>query len=147
MASTMAMGPSVTAVRALLAASVTLTTHIGARLYPDDRGMAPPRPAYPFVQIESSSEGPQNTMGEPSAAKYGSEVRIRVRVVCQGTTEAQPNAISSVVKGVLDGQPITVSGYPFAGIEYQGLTPITAVLDGCSGVREWVNEYLLTVHQ
>ncbi len=147
MASTMAMGPAITAVLALLRASVTLTTHVGARVYPDDRGMAPSRPAYPYVQVETGTEIPRNTMGAASALKYGSEARLRVRVVTNGQTEAQPNAISSVVKGVLDAQPITIAGYPFAGIEYQTLTPITTVLDGCAGVREWLSEYLITVHQ
>ncbi len=147
MASTMAMGPAITSVLALLRASVALTTHVGARVYPDDRGMVPTRPAYPYVQVETGSEVPRNTMGAPSAAKYGSDTRVRVRVVTMSQSEAQSNAISSVVKGVLDGQPITIAGYPFAGIEYQTLIPITTVADGCAGVREWLNEYLVTVHQ
>jgi hypothetical protein len=146
-ASTMALGPAITAVLALLRASVTLTTHVGARVYPDDRGMVPTRPAFPYVQVESGSELPLNTMGAPSSSKYGSEARVLVRVVSQSQSEAQANAISSVVKGVLDAQPITIAGYPFAGIEYQQLTPVTDVVDGCAGVREWVNEYLITVHQ
>lgn len=147
MASTMALGPTITAVLALLRASATLTTHVGARVYPDDRGMAPTRPAYPYVQVETGNELPLNSLGPTTGAKFGSSVRVGVRVVCQGTSEAQPNAISGVVKGVLDCQPITITGYPFAGIEYRNLVPLTTVTDGCAGIREWLNEYLVTVHQ
>jgi hypothetical protein len=147
MASTQALGPAITAVLALLRASVALTTYVGARVYPDDKGMVGSRGAMPYVQVETSNEFPLNTMGPASSLKWGSEVRLHVRVVSQGTSEAQVNAISSVVKGILDGQPITVAGYASACIEYQSLTPITSVKDGCAGVREWVNEYLVTVHQ
>lgn len=147
MASTMALGPSITAVLALLRASATLTTHVGLRVYPDDRGMAPARPAYPYVQVETGNELPFNTLGPPSTLKWGSSVRLGVRVVTQGLTEAQANSISSVVKGILDGQPITITGYAFAGIEYRNLVPLTTVTEGCAGIREWLNEYLITVHQ
>lgn len=147
MASTLAMGPAIVGVLAALRASVALTTHVGPRVYPDDRGMVPQRPAYPYVQVETGTEFPANTMGEPNSAKYGSDVRVRVRVVSQSTSEAQANAISSVVKGALDGQLVTVSGYGPALAEYQSLTPITDVQEGCHGVREWLNEYLLAVHQ
>lgn len=147
MASTMAMGPAIVAVLALLRASVTLTTYVGVRVYPDDRGSVPTRPAYPYVQVETGHEIPLNTMGAANAAKYGSEARVIVRVVTQSQSEVQANAISSVVKGVLDAQAITITGYPFATIEFENLTPITDVKDGCAGVREWVNEYLITVHQ
>ena len=147
MASTMALGPTITAVLALLRASVTLTTHVGVRVYPDSRGMAPSSPAYPYVQVETGTEFPLNTLGPPATAKWGSSVRVVVRVVTNSSSEAQANAISSVVKGVLDGQPITITGYPFAGIEYQTLAPLTTAEPGCPGVREWVNEYLVTVHQ
>lgn len=143
----MALGPAITAILALLRASVTLTTHVGVRVYPDDRGMAPERVPYPYVQVETGNELPLNTLGPPATAKWGSSVRVSVRVVTNGPNEAQVNAISSVVKGVLDGQPITITGYPFAGIEYRSLQPITTAKPGCPGVREWVNEYLVTVHQ
>jgi hypothetical protein len=146
-ASTQALGPAITAVLAMLRASIALTTHVGVRVYPDDKGMVGGRTAMPYVQVETGNELPFNTMGPPSTSKWGSEVRLQVRVVCQGLSEAQPNAISSVVKQALDGQPIAVSGYGSACIEYQGLQPITAVKDGCAGTREWVNEYLVTVHQ
>lgn len=147
MASTQALGPAITAVLAMLRASPTLTTHVGARVYPDDRGMVGNRTAKPYVQVETGNEFPFNTLGPPTTSKWGSEVRLQVRVVSEGQSEAQVNAISSVVKGILDGQPIVVAGYGSADIEYQGLQPITMVKDGCAGVREWVNEYLVTVHQ
>lgn len=147
MASTLAMGPAITAVLALLRASTVLTTHVGVRVYPDDRGMVPTRPAYPYVQVESGTETPLNTMGPATGAKFGSETRLRIRVGTQSASEAQANAITSVVKGILDAQPIAVTGYTQADIEYQSLTPVTAVADGCVGVREWVSEYLVTVRQ
>ncbi len=149
MASTLALGPATTAVLAMLRASVALTTHVGARLYPDASGDdVPARPSYPYVHVESLSEVPLNTMGgTPNILKWGSEARLQVRVVTQSKSEAQPNAISSVIKGALDGQPITVAGYASACIEYQLIQPIVSQQAGCAVIREWVNDYLVTVHQ
>lgn len=144
----MALGAVVTAVLAMLRASVTLTTYVGARVYPNDNGDAPSGAAKPYVQVESANETPMNTMGgSPSLSKWGSEVRLNIRVVSQSSSDSQANAISSAVKQALDGQSITVTGYGSACIEYQSLQPLRDAKAGCLPTREWVNSYLVTVHQ
>lgn len=148
MASTLAMGAVITAILASLRASVTLTTHVAARVYPDDNGDVPQKPGYPYVQVESGGESAfgANTMGEPSAAKWGSVPRVQIRVGSQSRSDAQANAISNVVKQILDGQSLTVTGYPFVTVEFRDLEPLR---DFTAGVptREWVNVYEVTVHQ
>lgn len=146
MASTLALGPVITAILAALRASVALTTYVGARVYPDDNGDAPSILVYPYVQVESSGEVPFNTLGEPSAAKWGGLVRVHVRVGSQSRTDAQANSMTSVVKQVLDGQSLTVAGYPFADVAYEDLAPMRDATGG-KVTREWVSTYEVMVHQ
>lgn len=146
MASTLAMGPVVTAVLAALRASVALTTYVGLRVYPDANGDAPSTPAYPYVQVESIAELPWNTMGPASAAKWGSTTRFQVRIGSQSRSDAQANAIASIVKQALDGQPLTVSGYPYATVEYADIATLRDLVGGQT-IREWVVSFEAWVHQ
>lgn len=149
MASTLALGPCITAILAMLRASVALTTYVGTRVYPNDDGDVPSRPACPYVQVETSGETPFNTMGGSiTLPKFGSMVRIQVRVVSNTKSDVQANSITSVVKQALDVAAIDVAGYPNACIEFQGLTPLKQRAEpNCPPTREWISDYLVTVHQ
>lgn len=142
MASTLALPAIRTAVLALLRASVSLTTYVGVRVYPDTNGDAPETPTYPYVQVESSGELPLNTMG----AGFGSEARINIRVASQTRSDTQAATITGIIKGVLDGTELTVSGYSAAMCEYESVAPLT---DAAGGIvtREWVSTYLVTASQ
>lgn len=146
MASTLAQGPVITACLAALRASVALTTYVGLRVYPDSNGDVPQTPAYPYIQVETSGETPLNTMGEPTAAKYGSVTRVGVRIGSQTRSDTQANSIASIVKGALDGVVLTVSGYGTGTAEFTDLQPLK---DFAAGIitREWVLSFDVTVHQ
>lgn len=137
MASTLALGAVCTAIRAALVASVSLTGYVSTRVYPDSDGDAPQKPTYPYVQIESAGELPENTMGAANLSKWGSVARVQVRVATQSRSDAQPNTIAGIVKQVLDGQPLTVSGYTDVTVEYTDLFPIRDFA-GLIPTREWV---------
>jgi hypothetical protein len=147
MASTMALGPAITATRAALVASVSLTGYVGARVYPDSEGDAPQKPRYPYVQVESGGETPFNTMGAGvDALKWGSVARVNVRVGSDSRSDAQVNTVSGLVKQALDGQTLTVSGYAHATAEFVDVTPMRDFVGGQT-IREWVLAFDVTVHQ
>lgn len=146
MASTQALGPVITAVLAALRASVTLTTYVGVRVYPDSDGDVPAKPVYPYVQVESLGEDPENTLGGPSLAKWGSHARIAVRVGSQSRSDAQANAIVGIIKGVLEGQALTVAGYATADVAYDGVQPMRDTVSGVT-TREWIALFDVLVHQ
>lgn len=146
MASTLAIPAIRTAVLAVLRNSVALTTYVGSRIYPDTNGDAPEKPAYPYVQVESSGETPLNTFGDQTDAHFGSETRINIRVGTQTRSDKQADAITGIIKGLLDGADLTVTGYSAAMAEWEFLTPMK---DSQGGIvtREWVSTYLVTVSQ
>lgn len=146
MASTQALGPVTTAVLAALRASVTLTGYVGLRVYPDSNGDVPAKPSYPYVQVESAGEEPENTLGDVSAAKWGSHARLQVRIGSQSRSDAQANTVLGLVKGALDGQALTVSGYPDVDVAYEGLQPLKDTVSGVT-TREWVAIFDVLVHQ
>jgi hypothetical protein len=146
MASASALLVGMPAVRALLAADSTFMSRIGARLYPNSSGDRPQTAAYPYAQVESSSELPLNTMGDPAGLKWGSFARIQIRLGSQWRSEAQVTQLVDDVKRILDGQPITLSGYGSAGLTFETLVKLD---DSEAGVvtREWIVEFELTAHQ
>lgn len=148
MPSTQAIGPAVTAVLALLRAVSALTTYVGTRIYPDPSGCdVPSKPTYPYVSVEVANELPENTMGgTPDVLKWGSDVQLNIRVASNTRSDTQAWTIHGLIKAALDGQPIAITGYPFASIGYEGLQPLRADIAGAV-VREWVTRYTVLVHQ
>lgn len=146
MASTLALPAIRTAVLAVLRASVQLTTYVGARVYPDSNGDAPEKPAYPYVQVESSGELPLNTFGETIDLHFGSEARINIRVGTQTRSDAQADSITSIIKGLLDGVDLTVATYSSATAEFESIQPLKDLQVGIV-TREWISTYLVTITQ
>lgn len=146
MASTLALGPVMTAVLAALRASVSLTGYVGVRVYPDDDGDVPTKPTYPYVQAESINEVPWNTFGAVTDAHFGSIARFQVRVGSQSRSDAQANTIASLVKQVLDTQTITVTGYTNASVEYVDLQTLRDMQGGIT-TREWLLTFEAWVKQ
>lgn len=148
MASTQAIGPVLTAVLSALRNTVALTTYVGARVYPDVSGCEVPSKAiYPYVSVESASEMPENTMGgTPDVMKWGSRVGVHVRIASQSRSDQQAASMLGIVKGALDGQSLTVTGYPSVDVAYESVQPLTDVVAG-QPTREWVALFDVLVHQ
>lgn len=148
MASTQAIGPAVTAILAILRTVTALTTYVGTRIYPDPSGCdVPGKATYPYVSVEVGNELPENTMGgTPDVSKWGSDVQVHIRIASNTRSDTQAWTIHGLVKGALDGQPISVTGYPSASIAYEDLQPLRSDVAGAV-VREWVTRYSVLVHQ
>ena len=148
MPSTQAIGPVLTAVLGVLRNTVALTTYVGTRVYPDASGCdVPPKATYPYVSVESAGETPENTMGgTPDVLKWGSSVKVYVRIASQSRSDLQAASMLGIVKGALDGQPLTVVGYPSVDVAYESLQPLTDLVVGQT-TREWIATFDVLVHQ
>lgn len=148
MASTQAIGPVITAVLAILRASAPLAVYVSTRIYPDASGCdVPNKASYPYVSVESGGETPENTMGGTvDVLKFGSHVQLNIRIATLGLSDTQGWNIFGLVKGLLDGQPLTVSGYASAEIEFRNSHPLQDEISGVI-VREQVNVFDVLVHQ
>ena len=146
MASTFALGPCTLAVLAVLKNDMALAGIVSTRIYPNSSGDVPQKLTYPYVQVESVSEIPFNTLGPPSSAKWGSTATIQVRSVSRSRSEAQSQKLMDIVKQALDGQPITVAGYGSAAVDYTRVTMLTD-FEGGIVTREWLAEFDVMVHQ
>lgn len=131
------------ALLAVLQASTTLTALVPASRITDE---VSPRPIYPYILIEGSGESPFNTMGPASAPKWGGFARVHVRVVSQYRGDAEAQSILSVIRSVLDGQPLTVTGFPTALVSFENATLLKDTVVGVV-TRELVGEFQVIVHQ
>ena len=143
MASTLALGPAAAAVLALLKATTALTAIVPAARVVDDVSA---RPTLPYVLVESGLEHPLNTMGPPSALKWGSTAVVQVRVVSQYRGEAEATQIMGLVKAALDGQPLNVAGYASVVVAFESARMLKDTIAGVV-TREFVADFAITVHQ
>lgn len=111
-------------------------------IVPSDRivNYVPQRPVFPYVYVQSAGERPFNTIG-----MYGSVAGLVIRMMSQYRGDDEVESILGEVKGCLDGQPLTVAGYPSVKVVFQNITPLTdfSTVD----TREWVAEFDVRVHQ
>jgi hypothetical protein len=77
----------------------------------------------PFVAVEGGTVRPFNTMGGPDRPKWGEVDGLQVRVVSQFRGDQEAAELMSLVKQRLDGQPLTVAGYPSVGVTFEGADP------------------------
>jgi hypothetical protein len=85
-------------------------------------------------------------MGEVDQPKWGGVASIRVRVVSQYRGESEVRQIMSLIKARRDGQPLTVTGYPTAIVQFQQATLLTDTISGIV-TRELVADFDVTAHQ
>lgn len=143
MASTSAIGPVCTAALAKLKADAAVIALVPAERIVDE---VPAREVYPYVLVESSGERPFDTMGgTPALLKWGSVTGLRVRAFSQYRGDAEVASIVGAIKGCLDGQDLTVSGYPTVSVEFQTVVPLRDF--GAQVTREWITDFDVTVHQ
>lgn len=153
MASVLVASLVMPAVESLLVADATLAALVAAAPTAYNVGGQPgiyqaaiQGAARPFVVITPGGERPFNTMGDVSDAKWGGAVSIDVKAVCDGTTAAGL-AIVSRVKALLDGQTLTLSGFPSAICEWDALHPAYAELVGGQPVWHVPATFTVTAHQ
>lgn len=107
------------------------------------------RPAVPYVIVGgSSSESDFNTLGPVDGAKWGSTVRVPIRLVTQApTSEAQTWRIWNVLKQAIDGQRLTVAGYGQSAQVDLGSASLLIDTIGGLVTRELVGVAEIIVHQ
>ena len=112
-------------------------------------GMATQRDPFPRVIVGGGGalERSLHTLGPTDGAKWGGIVEIPVRVVGQyPMTEGQVYQVVDLLKAGVEGQPLTVDGFPRVDVE----APAGAMLsDLITGVTTWeyVQTITVTVHQ
>lgn len=142
MASTLALGPVHAAILAKLKATAGLTAIVPAERVTDQPGTT-----MPYVLVESADETPFNTMGGTvDLPKWGGVATVRVRVVSQFRGDSQVSLILSLIKGALDGQPLTVTDYPTAIVAFERADMLKDTVNNIV-TRELVGTFSVTAHQ
>lgn len=143
MASRCALGPVSTAVLTALRAAAPLVALVPVARIVDE---VPARPTYPYVLVEAVGETPFNTMGIPSALKWGSETAVQVRVVSQYRGDQEVCSVLDAAKGAIDGQPLTVAGFASVVVSFANAQLLKDTLTGVV-TRELVATFTILVHQ
>lgn len=87
----------------------------------------------PYIVVDGGTEVPFNTLGTLGAAKWGGNTTVQVKAITEGAGDAEGLAILSRAKTVLDGQPMTVPGFPTVIVEWDSLQPsFTEVVAGAN---------------
>lgn len=127
MASTSALGPAAAAILGVLQGHAPLLAVVPVDRIVDE---IPPRPVFPYVLVEADLELPVNTMGPPTALKFGSDVKVGVRIVSQYRGDSEATSILNVCKAALDCQPVTVAGYVGTRAEFESATMVKGTISG-----------------
>lgn len=144
MASTLALGPVHAAILAKLKATPALTAIVPVARITDQPAAGT---VMPYVLVEAGDETPFNTMGgTPDHPKWGGEATVRIRVVSQFRGDSEVLLIMNIIKGALDGQPLTVSAYPTAIVAFQRVDLLKDTVNNIV-TRELVGTFVVTAHQ
>jgi hypothetical protein len=103
-----------TAIFALLSGDATLVGMVGGRI----TNTTPSTPVYPYVQMSHAHEKPFHGMGGATTALGYNDI-IRVHVFSRYAGDLEALHILSRVRGLLDFQPIAVSGFSSVVCEYE----------------------------
>lgn len=145
MASTSAIAPVCSAALAALRANSAVLARVPVERILDT---VPARITGQYILVESAGERPQNTMGGTAdALKWGSVAGLRIRTIGQyPVLDTDVWGTLSTIKGCLDGQPLTVTGYPTVSVDFFNATMLESTLNGVP-TRELVADFEVTVHQ
>lgn len=102
---------------------------------------------YPQLLLTAPSETPWNTMGAPGESKWGSSLIVGVKALTQGRNHDAGWAIMTRVCGLLNGQPIVVTGYGRAAIELEALPPAYPETFAGLPFRHFPSLWRVYVHQ
>lgn len=125
MPATLALPAVLTAIVAKLVADTTLAGLVanapagfgGKGIY----NVVPQTALRPYLVVDAGTEVPFNTMG--SGAKWGGNCVVQLKAVTDAESDLPGLTILSRAKVVLDGQPLTVSGYPTAIVQWETTLP------------------------
>lgn len=118
-----------TAIYGVLSADATLLA-----LCPDVLNFKPTEPPDRFIVIGNAIERSWNTLGGLSAG-WGWRCEVTVHIYSYYRGEFKALEIHDRVTALLNFQPLTVTGYPTAIVEYGD--PATKVLTETHDKREW----------
>jgi hypothetical protein len=131
--------PVLTAVVAKLKADATLSA-IG--IY----NVVPQGALRPYLVIDGATEVPFNTLGTPSMPKWGGDVTFQAKVV-SNQSDSEGLTILSRVKTVLDGQPLTMAGFPTVIVSFDSLQPSFTEIVAGSPVRHVPSVFRVQAHE
>ena len=146
MASTFALGRVHAAMLAKIKSIAPITTDTGASIPATRIVDQPTGIAMPYVLVKGADENSFNTMGHPDQPKWGAVDSIRVRVVSQYRGEAEVYQVMEKIKMAVDGQQLTVVGYPTAIVEWGNTVPLEDTVNNIV-TRELVGTVQVTAHQ
>jgi hypothetical protein len=147
MASTLALGPVQAAMLAKLKAMAPIASDTTGVVIPATRivdhqvGVL-----MPYVLVKGIDDLPFNTMGAADQPKWGGIDTLRVRVVSQYRGEVEVYELMSKIKIALDGQPLTVVGFPTAIVAWGRADMLEDTINNIV-TRELVGTFSVTAHQ
>lgn len=154
MASTLAVPAVLAAVRTLLVADVPLAGTLatapsavggGPAIYAE--GAVPQGAAFPYLTLGASTEIPFDTMGTSDLPKFGSTTTFQVKALTKETADDGNYTRIGHVKRILDGAPLTVSGYASAFCEFDSAAEsFTETIAGVV-IRQFPATFRVVVHQ
>jgi hypothetical protein len=100
---------------------------------------------YPQVLITRATETPWHTMGGASAGLGWKDI-IRIHVFSRYQGDLEALEIHNRIVTLLNFQPLTVSGFSSATVEYENGRMLVEAIDKIE-TRHWVAEYCVRVQQ
>lgn len=152
MSAPFATGVVIEAIRAKLAADTALGSLLadfasgfgtGPAIYEEDN--VPGGATFPYVTIGAPTENPFNTMGDAGAG--GSDCTIQIKLFSRKSARAELDAMAACVFDVLDGDPMTVTGYASCDCEFESAPGDFAEIVGGIRVRQLPLIFRVYVHE
>jgi hypothetical protein len=143
MPSDVVLGPIYTALKALMAAHVPLTTLLAVKtlgvgvpaIYDD--GSVPQASLMPYLTIGAGTQTRDHAMGEPGSTRYGWNCTVQVKAVGQVAELTGLAIMSQVATALKEGTTLTLAGYDRAWVDDFDLFPtLITTLAGVT-TREW----------
>jgi hypothetical protein len=103
-----------TAIYGVLSGDATLVAQVGGRI----TNATPSTPTYPYVQISHAHEKPFHGLGGATVSLGYNDI-IRVHIYSRYAGDLEALQILGRIRGLLDFQTLTVSGYSSVICEYE----------------------------
>lgn len=152
MAAPFGSGVVIAAIRAKLAVDTSLASLLadfatgfgsGPAIYEEDA--VPGGATFPYLTIGAPTEVPFNTMGDLQAG--GSECTVQVKVFSRKPSRAEMDAIAGVLFELLDGEPMTVSGYGSCDCQFDAAPGDFTEIVGGIRIRQLPLIFRVRVHE
>lgn len=153
MPSEVALGPIYTALKALLAASPSVTGVLstkaagaggGAAIY--DEGGVTQGASMPYLTIGAGTQIGEHTFGSPSDLRYGWNCTLQVKVVGTGMDAVGMGILSAIIGVLYQGRALSVAGYRSAYVDEVSIVPTIVTTQAGVTIREWPAIVRVRVH-